>query len=172
MTMGWVKMIKQVFNYLANLEWTEHVQSTCIFCDRANFNTIVFEDDSVIAIENLHLGGQFHWLIMPKAHGIRDIEALSHQHLALLKEMDQVKKHLVDKYCSGIPDSAIISGYHRGRRPLVGKVYYPDIISIHHLHLHVIVKPRWILRLFKYPAWLPLMWKSDVTVMREVQRLV
>ncbi|KAI1174507.1 hypothetical protein F4777DRAFT_382359 [Nemania sp. FL0916] len=165
-----LRTIRRVFYYLSHLEWTERVQHTCIFCDRKNFRKIVYEDDEIIAIENLHLAGELHWLIMPKAHTARDIEALDKDHLAILLAMDRVKKHLIAEHCAGVPREAIISGYHRGRRPLVGKIYYPDIVSIHHLHLHLIVRPRWLLRLFKYPGWLPFMWKSDVAVLREVQQ--
>lgn len=86
--------------------------------------------------------------------------------------MDDVKHRLLSDSCLDIPRSDVLSGYHRGRRPLYGDIYYPDIISIHHLHLHVIVRPHWLLWLFKYPSWLPLMWKSDAAVMQEIQRLV
>ncbi|GAW23047.1 hypothetical protein ANO14919_125950 [Xylariales sp. No.14919] len=165
-----METIRRVFRYVANLEWTEKVQRTCIFCDRANFANIVYEDEDIIAIENIRLAGQSHWLILPKTHTIRDIEALNGDHLKTLQAMDRVKKHLLGQYCAGVPRSAVLSGYHRGRRPLVGTIYYPDIVSIHHLHLHVIVRPKWIWRLIKYPSWLPLMWKSDARVMREVQR--
>ncbi len=85
--------------------------------------------------------------------------------------MNEVKQQLLQQYCPDVPLSDIHSGYHRGRRPLIGTIYYPDIVSIHHLHLHVIVKPRTILKLFKYPPWLPLMWKSDARVMQEVEEL-
>lgn len=44
----------------------------------------------------------------------------------------------------------------------------PDIVSVHHLHLHVIVEPRLVLRVFKYPAWLRFMWVGDERVMGEV----
>lgn len=84
--------------------------------------------------------------------------------------MDHAKNYLLDQHCAGIARSAVTSGYHRGRRPLIGKVYYPDIISIHHLHLHVIVCQHLVSRLFKHPAWLPLMWKSDARVLRDIRR--
>ncbi|KAI1364201.1 hypothetical protein F5Y08DRAFT_307349 [Xylaria arbuscula] len=166
-----METIRRVFNYLANLEWTERVQHTCIFCDRSKLVTIVYEDDDIIAIENRRLAGQLHWLILPKSHTIRDIEALGGEHLVTLQAMDRVKNHLLNEHCPGTPQSAILSGYHRGRRRLAGNIYYPDIISIHHLHLHVIVRPKLLLRVFKYPTWLPLMWKSDAQVLQEVRRL-
>ncbi|ATY62232.1 Histidine triad-like motif-containing protein [Cordyceps militaris CM01] len=160
---------KKVFNYLVHLEWTERIQHNCTFCDRANFAIIVYEDDEIIAVENRHLAGQQHWLILPKQHTVRDIENLNGQHLALLQAMDRVKKLLLAERAAGISPSAVQSGYHRGRRRLVGSIFWPDIISIHHLHLHVIVQPHLWLRMFKYPRWFPLMWKSDMTVLREVQ---
>jgi hypothetical protein len=45
----------------------------------------LFKDEDVIAVENLRLAGQFHWLVMPKAHTIRDIEALNGNHLNIRK---------------------------------------------------------------------------------------
>ncbi|KAI2625148.1 hypothetical protein GGS21DRAFT_309685 [Xylaria nigripes] len=161
-----------IFHYLANLEWTERVQHTCIFCDRANFAEIAYEDDVVIAVVNRRLAGQYHWLIMPTAHGIRDIEGLDGTHLPTLQAMERAKKMLLEKHCNEIQRSEIVSGFHRGRRPLWRNIFYPDIVSVHHLHLHVIVRPRLVLRIFKYPAWCPLMWKSDDRVFREVRRLV
>lgn len=86
--------------------------------------------------------------------------------------MDAVKNQLIDERCPDVPRLSIIAGYHRGRRRLFGNIFYPDIISIHHLHLHVIVQPSLLLRLFKYPSWLPLMWKSDDTLIQEIKRLV
>ncbi|KAH7006932.1 histidine triad-like motif-containing protein [Ilyonectria destructans] len=167
-----MEAIKKAYHYLTNLEWTEQVQDNCKFCDRANLASIVYEDDEVIGIENLRLAGQFHWLIMPKLHLVRDIEGLNGEHLPLLQAMDRAKSHLIEEKCPGLSRSDVISGYHRGRRQLLGNIYYPDIISIHHLHLHVIVRPQLFLRIFKYPSWLPLMWKSDTRVMQEIQRLV
>ncbi|PHH75855.1 hypothetical protein CDD80_2020 [Ophiocordyceps camponoti-rufipedis] len=132
-----METIKRILHYLANLEWSERRQDICIFCDRRNFAAIVYEDADLIAVENTRLAGQYHWLIMPKAH-IRDVEALSHHHLALVQAMDAVKKLLLRK-CPEVPEpSAVLAGYHRGRRPLLANAFYPDIVSIHHLHLHVI----------------------------------
>lgn len=85
--------------------------------------------------------------------------------------MDRVKRHLLQERCPDMTSSWIHSGYHRGRRPLIGSIFYPDIISIHHLHLHVIIQPQRMLLWFKYPPWLPLMWKSDDKVLREVEEL-
>ena len=91
---------------------------------------------------------------------------------SLVQAMDEMKERLIAEHCPDVPRSAIISGYHRGRRPLLCDVHFPDTVSIHHLHLHVIVRPRLLMWLFKYPPWLPLLWKSDVRVIQEVQRLI
>ena len=85
--------------------------------------------------------------------------------------MSEVKERLLKKHCPDIPYSRVHAGYHRGRRIFFGNVYWPDIISVHHLHLHVIVEPRTALKLFKYPPWLPLMWKSEIRVENEIGRL-
>ncbi|EHK16101.1 uncharacterized protein TRIVIDRAFT_65080 [Trichoderma virens Gv29-8] len=98
---------------------------------------------------------------------VRDIESLNYSHYGLLCEMDAVKHYILKKYCPHIPLSEVHSGYHRGRRPLIGSIYYPDIISVHHLHLHVIVRPQWRRKWLRYA--LPLMWKSDEKVLLKVK---
>ncbi|KAM0518969.1 hypothetical protein ACHAPE_003960 [Trichoderma viride] len=166
-----METLRRIFHYLTHLEWTERKQHVCIFCDRKNFAEIIHEDAQIVVINNRRLAGQIHWLILPKDHAVRDIENLDSSHLKLLQRMDEVKRQLIQERCPNIPPSWIHSGYHRGRRPLLGSLFYPDIISIHHLHLHVIVKPRRMLLWFKYPPWLRLMWKSDTRVLREVEML-
>lgn len=77
---------------------------------------------------------------------------------------------LVKQNCPAVPSSNIHIGFHRGRRILFRNVYWPDIISIHHLHMHVIVEPHFWLKLFKYPPWLPLMWKSEKQVIEGLDK--
>ncbi|KAL7784323.1 HIT-like domain-containing protein [Trichoderma ceciliae] len=166
-----MQTIKQLVGYLSNLEWTERFQHICTFCDRANFASIVYEDDQIVVIDNRRRAGQMHWLIMPKLHLVRDIENLNATHLDLLHSMNEVKHRLLQERCLGISSSAIHSGYHRGRRPLIGSIFYPDIVSVHHLHLHVIIRPHLLLLWIKYPPWLPLMWKSDDKVLQEIEKL-
>ena len=81
--------------------------------------------------------------------------------------MDRIKKELLKANFPDRSPKEIHSGYHRGRRGLIGPIILPDIVSVHHLHLHVIVEPRFMLRMFKYPVWLRLMWMSDERVMTE-----
>ncbi|KAL7943777.1 HIT-like domain-containing protein [Trichoderma barbatum] len=175
-----MRIFYQVYNskllqYLANLEWTERLQpkEECIFCDCAISKSIEkYENDQTRVVKNLRSAGQEHWLIMPQPElHVRDIENLDSTHLDLLRAMDDAKRRLLQEEYPDVPRSEIHSGYHRGRRPLIGNIFYPDIISIHHLHLHVIVRPRRKLLWLKYPPWLPLMWKSDDKVLREIEEL-
>ncbi|KAH7096071.1 hypothetical protein FB567DRAFT_48493 [Paraphoma chrysanthemicola] len=84
--MNWVR---RVLNYLARLEWTELKQHVCSFCDRKNFEEIVYDDDEIIAIKNRTAAGKHHWLLMPISppfRHIRDIEALEAADIPLLRE--------------------------------------------------------------------------------------
>ncbi|PKK45547.1 hypothetical protein CI102_9877 [Trichoderma harzianum] len=168
-----LQKIKEVFRYLANLQWAEHFQKKCIFCN-IKANEIIVENDLCIAINNITNAGEAHWLILPRSH-IRDIENLSSEHLELLRSMDELKRLLLSRR-PGLSPSEIHSGYHRGGRIFFGRFSFlrfrfPDTISVHHLHLHVIVRPQFLKKWFKYPPWLPLMWKSDEKLLREVEKL-
>ncbi|KAK0757042.1 hypothetical protein N5P37_010568 [Trichoderma harzianum] len=166
-----LQIIRKVFRYLAKLQWTEHFKNECEFCD---YEKPIIGNDLCIAIYNKTNAGQAHWLILPRAH-IRDIENLSSEHLELLRSMDELKRLLLKNH-DDVPPSEIHSGYHRGGRIFFGRFRFlrfrsPDIISVHHLHLHVIVRPGFLKKWFKYPPWLPLMWKSDEKLLREVEKL-
>jgi hypothetical protein len=88
-----------------------------------------------------------------------------------VEEMDSIKSTLLREHFPDALPAEIHSGYHRGHRAVWGSFGYPDIISIHHMHLHVIVQPFTILKLLKYPDWFPLMWISDDTVLECVRAL-
>ena len=79
--------------------------------------------------------------------------------------MDEAKEILLKDHYPDIPRASVHCGYHRGRRQLIGPIILPDIVSIHHIHMHVIIEPRGILKFFKYPAWFRPMWISDERVM-------
>ncbi|KAK2594838.1 hypothetical protein QQS21_007466 [Conoideocrella luteorostrata] len=162
---------RRVWHYLKNLEWTEKKQHDCKFCDKRNFTNIAFEDEKVFVVDNRRKAGREHWLILPKsppARHIRDIEALTSEDVPLLEHMKSVKQMILAAQPQPIPPSTIHSGYHRGRRTL-GPIILPDIISVHHLHLHVMVEPPIFIRIFKYPSWLRLMWLSDEKVLRLIR---
>ena len=88
----------------------------------------------------------------------------------VVKEMNKVKDELLETHFSAMPRSSVHCGYHRGRRYLIEPVILSDIVSIHHLHLHIIVEPKIALRIFKYPGWFLFMWKSDKKVMVKIAR--
>lgn len=78
--------------------------------------------------------------------------------------MQQAKQRLIQGHYPDIDPASIHTGYHRGHRPIFGAWGFPDIISVHHLHLHVIIEPRPMQKWLKYPAWNPLMWINDDVV--------
>lgn len=83
--------------------------------------------------------------------------------------MDKMKEDLVERYGDG-PGTKVHAGYHRGRRPMIGDISYPDIISVHLLHLHLIIEPRPGLTNLKYPSWNRWMWISDKRVLEKIQK--
>ncbi|KAI9778068.1 MAG: Histidine triad nucleotide-binding protein 3 [Geoglossum umbratile] len=141
----------------------------CNFCAR-NFSTeILYTDEDVIAVANLRNAGAAHWLLMPLKH-IRDIEVLGKEHLPMLQKLDTLKHTLLSRHYPTTPAYSILSGYHRGQRPTGFSTFqFPDIISVHHLHLHVIVEPSWFASVLKYPWWFPWMWVSDEWVLSRLK---
>lgn len=170
-----MESIRKILHYLANLEWTEKKQHDCIFCNRERLRDVIHENETVVVVRNQRSAGRAaHWLIIPKpvpaVRHIRDIEALTMDDLPLLKEMNRIKEELLKRNFADRSSKEIHSGYHRGRRGLIGPIILPDIVSVHHLHLHVIVEPRFLMRMFKYPIWLRFMWMSDERAMAEAAR--
>lgn len=88
---------------------------------------------------------------------------------AAVKALDTVKDQLLRKHFPNIQRSAVLAGFHRGRRHFHGPIMFPDIVSIHHLHLHIIIEPFKTLALFKYPSWFRFMWISDQAIMEQVK---
>ncbi|EOD47057.1 putative histidine triad protein [Neofusicoccum parvum UCRNP2] len=80
-----VSVVRRVARYLAGLEWTEKRQDICKFCNPVNIRKISYQDEHTIAFENARLGGKIHWLLIPRTH-VRDVEALTGEHVQLRKE--------------------------------------------------------------------------------------
>ena len=85
-----------------------------------------------------------------------------------VEKMDRFKKTLLRERYPSISSSDIHSGYHRGHRPVVGNFGYPDIISIPHLHLHVIIKPSLLLKYTKYGSFISQIFVSDDWVLKRL----
>ncbi|MCJ1348850.1 Histidine triad nucleotide-binding protein 3 [Peltigera leucophlebia] len=167
-----MERVKKTLHYLSNLEWTEKKQNRCIFCEPGELKNPLFENEDIIAVDNLRKAGLGHWLIIPKVGStrhIRDCEALTEEDIPLLKALDTVKDQLLRKHFPNIQRSAVLAGFHRGRRHFHGPIMFPDIVSIHHLHLHIIIEPFKTLALFKYPSWFRFMWISDQAIMEQVK---
>ncbi|KAI0099797.1 hypothetical protein GGR51DRAFT_534423 [Nemania sp. FL0031] len=81
-----MEAVIRFIRYLWNLEWTERKQDKCIFCDPANLKPFIHQSDNLIAINSIRPAGQEHWLIIPRGHIIRDIEALGPEHIGLLRQ--------------------------------------------------------------------------------------
>jgi diadenosine tetraphosphate (Ap4A) HIT family hydrolase len=52
------------------------------------------QNNEVIAIETIRPAGQFHWLILPKEHAVRDIENLGGEHVELREYISIKSKYL------------------------------------------------------------------------------
>lgn len=100
---------------------------------------------------------------------VRNLTSFYFYFTATVKAMNVVKEQLLRKHFPNIQQSAVLAGFHRGRRHFHGPVILPDIVSIHHLHLHVIIEPFTTMALFKYPSWFRFMWVSDEDIMEQVK---
>lgn len=99
----------------------------------------------------------------------RNLNSFYFYFTATVKAMNVVKEQLLRKNFPNVQQSAVLAGFHRGRRHFHGPVIFPDIVSIHHLHLHVIIEPSTAMALFKYPSWFRFMWVSDKDIMEQVK---
>ena len=86
---------------------------------------IVFENDRILAIKDLHPAAPVHLLIMPKK-AIADIQSLSSEDYPLLGEIVQVAQKLAQEF-----------GVENGYRLLTNNGR-PAGQSIFHLHFHLL----------------------------------
>lgn len=67
-----------------------NVISICKFCQIIkNQDTLVYEDDLVIAFEDISKTAKKHYLVCPRAH-IKDVNSLTSKHVPLLEHMNRV----------------------------------------------------------------------------------
>lgn len=99
----------------------------CIFCDIINKNLdsdIIFEDNDIIVISDLHPKAPVHKLIIPK------------KHIESIKEINEVEKNLLFKIietAKNIAEKKQLKGYK-----LVFNVGKEGGQEIEHLHLHLL----------------------------------
>jgi histidine triad (HIT) family protein len=103
--------------------------TSCIFCKIGKGeipSTKVFEDERVLAFDDLHPAAPTHVLVIPKEHiaSVNDVEA---SHAALLGHLFVVARAVAEKkgVAAGGYRLVMNTGDHAGQ-------------SVHHMHLHVL----------------------------------
>jgi len=113
---------------------------------------------------------------MPFRH-IRSVEELTVTDLPLYQKMLETRETLLAKHFPEITsenrNQRVRSGFHRGSRNIfliLGfSVHVSDIISVKHLHLHVIIDVDNI-GFFKFPVWNEFVFVQSDTVLRRLER--
>jgi len=101
----------------------------CIFCriiDRKIPSTIVYEDDKVLAFNDINPVAPVHVVIIPKVH-IANVNALTHENASVLADIHLAAKKIAEKH--GIADK----GYR-----LINNCGEEAGQSVFHLHYHLI----------------------------------
>jgi histidine triad (HIT) family protein len=102
--------------------------SDCIFCKIANKeipSQIIYEDDSVLAFNDIEPQAPVHVLVVPKKH-IKDITSLS-----------EADFNIIDKIFKAINKIAQEKGIDDGFR-IVNNCGEKGGQSVHHLHFHLL----------------------------------
>jgi histidine triad (HIT) family protein len=101
--------------------------SDCIFCKIASGEipgTIVYEDEDVIAFEDLNPQTPVHTLLIPKQH----YDNLS----------DDVPPELLGKLFSKVRDIARIKGVEERGYRIIANTGEDGRQTVHHLHIHIL----------------------------------
>jgi len=104
-------------------------ETDCLFCNMATHEMdveMVYEDDHVFAVRDLHPRAPVHLLIVPKAH-IPSARDITEEHGTLLARMVSVGK-----------DLAVESGVHDDGYRLTFNVGEQGGQTIFHLHMHLL----------------------------------
>lgn len=89
-----------------------------------------------------------------------------------MQEMSRVKNNLVQRHCPHVLPERIHCGYHRGQRPNgYIPVRMPDIISVKHLHLHVVAEPRLLPFVYKFHPSNTLIFKTEEAILGLVEEM-
>lgn len=108
----------------------------CIFCKIAAGQIpakVIYEDDDIIAFDDINPWAPVHFLMIPKAH-IPSMAQLTPEHAPLMgKIMTLAPKLALEKGCDPYPEGGfrvLVNTGEHGRQ------------EVHHLHVHVIGGPR------------------------------
>ena len=105
------------------------MSSECLFCKIINkelSSIVAYEDDKVIAFDDINPQAPIHKLIVPKQH-IATVNELSSKHNELLGHMIQVAKNLAKEYnLSEEGYRLVINCNEKGGQ------------AVYHLHLHLL----------------------------------
>ncbi|KAK6358166.1 Histidine triad nucleotide-binding protein 3 [Orbilia blumenaviensis] len=149
----------------------------CTFCKGDFIVTAeLYRDDELIVIDDRRPAGKTHWLVMPLRH-IRSVEDLTPSDLPLYRKMLALSEQLLAIHHPNLTPASryhrLRIGFHRGKRDVhvVGpvKFHVPDVISVKHLHLHVIVDIDSTIKALKYPLWNELIFAKSETVLRRLE---
>ncbi|CAK4114094.1 unnamed protein product [Aphanomyces euteiches] len=105
----------------------------CVFCNPIDPGLILYQDELVVAFQDIRPRAAIHVLVIPKQH-IQNTSKLTNSHIALVEYMVQVGKTVladqVDHLQLKSPRKDHIFGFHQAPHN-----------SVDHLHLHCIVPP-------------------------------
>lgn len=104
---------------------------SCIFCDIANHQakaSILFEDDSVIAFEDIAPQAPFHCLVIPKKH-ISTVNDVEIQDAAIFSHLMVAAQHIAKEH-----------GFANDGYRLVLNCNEHGCQTVYHVHLHVLAQ--------------------------------
>ena len=105
-------------------------------------STRVYEDEDVIAFKDIHPASQHHYLVIPRRR-IKTVNWLVPADRALVEKLVAVGHRVAREQC-GLDEARYIGNLAKGDDPAAGGDRYslgfhkPPLITVHHLHLHVI----------------------------------
>jgi len=112
-----------------------NVTDHCIFCKigdgrvkpggKVNPKELIFENDAIVAFDDMNPGATSHSLVVPKSH-IKNCWSIT---LELLDKMEKVADHILKERNPN------------GDRPTKMFFIRPPFNSVYHVHLHVMVLP-------------------------------
>ncbi|KAI9224836.1 HIT-like domain-containing protein [Blastocladiella britannica] len=119
-----------------------HHQRKCIFCavGPEGFRLEHLSDQYAV-FHDINPSAVFHLQVIPRQH-LRDINALDASHIPMLRQFGALAQEIIQRdhfvQVTG-PNPQILIGFH-----------VPPFTSVHHLHMHVLVLPIRLRRMYKY----------------------